>query len=149
MQPDEVGVAQLLEQGHLSPQPLIPVGEALLVGVPVALAAEDEGNAEGQRAQDLLEELQEARAQLDASELQQLDTDLVTTESSEYISVAAGWDTLIYVSADGSVIELPIDELSQKLVALDAEVVLRARAGGAAAEAREAATQKLGARREE
>ena len=40
-------------------------------------------------------------------------------------------------------------ELSQKFEALDAEVVLRARSGVAAAEAREAATQKLGARREE
>ena len=40
-------------------------------------------------------------------------------------------------------------ELSQQFEALDAEVVLRARSGVAAAEAREAATQKLGARREE
>ena len=40
-------------------------------------------------------------------------------------------------------------ELSQKFEALDAEVVLRARSGVAAAEAREAATQKLGATREE
>ena len=40
-------------------------------------------------------------------------------------------------------------ELSQRFEALDAEVVLRARSGVAAAEAREAATQKLGARREE
>ena len=40
-------------------------------------------------------------------------------------------------------------ELSQKYEALDAEVVLRARSGVVAAEAREAATQKLGARREE
>ena len=40
-------------------------------------------------------------------------------------------------------------ELSQKFEALDAEVVLRARSGVAAAEAREAATQKLGAMREE
>jgi len=40
-------------------------------------------------------------------------------------------------------------ELSQKFEALDAEVVLRARSGVAAAEAREAATQKLGAVREE
>ena len=71
------------------------------------------------RVERLYSELQEARSQLDASELQQLDTHLVTTESSEYISVAAGWDTLIYVSADGSVIELPIDEVSQKLVSGD------------------------------
>ena len=40
-------------------------------------------------------------------------------------------------------------ELSQRFEALDAEVVLRARSGVAAAEAREAATQKLGAVREE
>ena len=40
-------------------------------------------------------------------------------------------------------------ELSQKFEALDAEVVLRARSGVAAAEAREAACQKLGAMREE
>ena len=40
-------------------------------------------------------------------------------------------------------------ELSQKYEALDAEVVLRARSGVVAAEAREAATQKLGAMREE
>ena len=40
-------------------------------------------------------------------------------------------------------------ELSQKYEALDAEVVLRARSGVAAAEAREAACQKLGAMREE
>ena len=71
------------------------------------------------RVERLYSELQEARSQLDASELQQLDTRLVTTESSEYISVAAGWDTLIYVSADGTVIELPIDEVSQKLVSGD------------------------------
>ena len=71
------------------------------------------------RVERLYSELQEARSQLDASELQQLDTHLVTTESSEYISVAAGWDTLIYVSADGSVIELPIDEVSEKLVSGD------------------------------
>ena len=40
-------------------------------------------------------------------------------------------------------------ELSHMFEALDAEVVLRARSGVAAAEAREAATQKLGAVREE
>ena len=40
-------------------------------------------------------------------------------------------------------------EMSQKFEALDAEVVLRARSGVAAAEAREAACQKLGAMREE
>ena len=40
-------------------------------------------------------------------------------------------------------------ELSQRFEALDAEVVLRARSGVAAAEAREAACQKLGAMREE
>ena len=71
------------------------------------------------RVERLYSELQEARSQLDASELQQLDAHLVTTESSEYISVAAGWDTLIYVSADGCVTELPIDEVSQKLVSGD------------------------------